>query len=94
MKKSEGSGPTLVNIATLKAQLAKYLRMVRSGRDVVVTDHKMPVARLVPFEAQAAFETIPPERPFSDCAGREIPPVEKNLPIDSLEFLLRERGKR
>jgi prevent-host-death family protein len=94
MKKSQSGGPTQVNIATLKAQLAKYLRLVRSGRDVVVTDHKLPVARLIPFEAETAFETIKPEGAFSRCARLEIPPLENNVRIDSLAFLRKERGSR
>lgn len=86
--------PTRVNIATLKAQLAKYLRLVRAGRDIIVTDHKLPVARLIPFEADTPFETMKAERDFSKCAQKEIPPLEKNVKVDSLFFLHKERGSR
>ena len=94
MKKSDSNSPASVNIATLKARLAKYLRMVRAGRDFVVTDHKLPVARLVPFESEGSFETIKAVGDFSKCARREIPSLEKNVQIDSLDFLLKERGNR
>ena len=95
MKKPDrDESTTFVNIATLKAQLAKYLRMVRSGRDVIVTDHKLPVARLVPIESAAVLETVKPDRPFSECSRREVPPLEGNGKIDSLSALLSERGSR
>jgi prevent-host-death family protein len=94
MKSADGKDSTRVNIATLKAQLAKYLRLVRSGRSVIVTDHRLPVARLVPFEGELVFQTIQPEVEFSKFARREIPALENKDQIDTLAFLQRERGNR
>jgi prevent-host-death family protein len=37
----------------LKAKLGQYLRAVRAGKEVVVTDRDRPVARLVPFTPAA-----------------------------------------
>jgi prevent-host-death family protein len=37
-----------------KTNLGKFMRAVRAGQEVVVTDRDEPVARLVPFRAQAA----------------------------------------
>jgi prevent-host-death family protein len=37
-----------VSVAELKAHLSPYLRMVRAGQDVIVTDRGVPVARLCP----------------------------------------------
>jgi len=34
----------------LKAELSRYLRLVKSGEEIVVTEHRVPVARLVPIE--------------------------------------------
>jgi prevent-host-death family protein len=39
------------NIAQLKAKLSEYLRQVKSGGEVVVTERGIPVARLVPLDA-------------------------------------------
>lgn len=39
-----------VNIATLKDKLSHYLRAVRNGTRILVTDHGVPVARLVPLQ--------------------------------------------
>ncbi|OFX25886.1 MAG: hypothetical protein A2V77_09695 [Anaeromyxobacter sp. RBG_16_69_14] len=36
----------------LKAKLGQYMRAVRSGKEVVVTDRDQPVARLVPYRDQ------------------------------------------
>jgi prevent-host-death family protein len=33
----------------LKAKLGEYMRAVRAGREVIVTDREEPVARLVPY---------------------------------------------
>ena len=35
-------------VAKLKAELSKYLRLVRAGEEILVTDRDVPVARLVP----------------------------------------------
>ena len=37
-----------VSIRELKNQLSRYLRRVAEGKEVVITSHKRPVARLVP----------------------------------------------
>lgn len=45
------------SISSLKARLSEYLRMVRNGEEVVVTDRGTPVARLTalpPAERQDA----------------------------------------
>lgn len=38
---------TSVTVTTLKAHLSRYLRMVRRGSEVQITDRGVPVARLV-----------------------------------------------
>ncbi len=37
----------------LKAHLGKFLRAVRDGKEIVITDRDRPVARLVPAEPDA-----------------------------------------
>jgi len=39
------------NVAQIKAKLSEYLRQVKSGGEVVITERGMPVARLVPLES-------------------------------------------
>jgi prevent-host-death family protein len=43
----------------LKAKLGKYMRAVRSGKEVVVTDRDQPVARLVPYDASREPSAAP-----------------------------------
>lgn len=35
-------------VAELKAQLSRYLKQVKAGEEVLVTEHGTPIARLVP----------------------------------------------
>jgi prevent-host-death family protein len=35
-------------VAELKAQLSRYLRRVKAGEEILVTERNVPVARLVP----------------------------------------------
>ena len=39
-----------VSIARLKASLSHYLRIVRNGEEVLVTDRGDPIARIVPLK--------------------------------------------
>ncbi len=41
---------TTVGVRELKAQLSKYLRQVKAGRTIVITEHGQPVGRIVPAE--------------------------------------------
>jgi prevent-host-death family protein len=53
----------------LKAKLGQYMRAVRSGKEVVVTDRGEPVARLVPYrETTGAAEEPTIERPRDPAA--------------------------
>lgn len=37
------------NVAQIKARLSEYLRLVKDGGEVVITERGIPVARLVPL---------------------------------------------
>ncbi len=41
-------------VAKLKAELSRYLRLVKAGEEILVTEHDVPVARIVPVGAAAA----------------------------------------
>ena len=91
-----------VSIGHLKARLSEYLRRVRAGRDVVVTDRGKPVARLVGLRGEPAQEgriaelvrsglVHPPEQTL------DLGFLEEARPEDpdgrSLEVVLEERGE-
>ncbi len=40
---------TTVNIRELKSRLSHYLRLVKSGEDVEITDRGVPIGRIVPI---------------------------------------------
>jgi prevent-host-death family protein len=42
---------TRVGIRKLKNQLSRYLRMVKKGESITITDRGRPIARIVPREA-------------------------------------------
>lgn len=54
-----------------KAKLGQYMRAVRQGKEVIVTDRDEPVARLVPFlEQQRDVELeIQPHDPTAPALG-------------------------
>lgn len=87
--------PISVNIATLKAHFSKYLRTVRAGEEVVVLDHKMPIAKIVRIKGAEPLTSTKPVGSFAKTiANLKIPKVSKQRNVDSLTLLLEERGMR
>ena len=41
-------------VSQLKMSLSAYLRQVKAGEEVVITEHGRPIARLLPLEGPAA----------------------------------------
>jgi prevent-host-death family protein len=91
-----------VSVARLKARLSEYLRQVRAGEAVVVTDRGKPVARLVGLEGASALEGRAEElvrsglaRPPSQALDSGF--LDLDRPSDpegrSLEAVLEERGE-
>lgn len=85
-----------VNVATLKAKLSEYLGLAKGGQEVVVTDHKMPVAKLVPFSTSPAEGLIArePSLPLSLLVEMTKTAGKRISGFDSLESLLEDRNKR
>lgn len=57
-----------VNVAELKNWLSKYLAFAKGGEEVVIRDHNLPVAKLVPFSAEGA------EGVSAGCRWEAAPP--------------------
>lgn len=78
-------------LAELKARLSEYLRRVRQGHPLTVFDRETPIARLVPYAADAAAVSI--RRPAPE-AGKpyhvRLPPRLKTG-VDVVELLMQER---
>lgn len=82
----------------LKAKMGQYMRAVRAGEEIVVTDRDQPVARLVPYrqaeprsgeEVQVAQAKDPAAPPFSKV---EVQPIRyRGRPTTSLLAADRKR---
>jgi prevent-host-death family protein len=48
---------SIANVAEVKAKLSEYLRQVKRGSEVVITERGVPVARLAPLEPAAQRAT-------------------------------------
>jgi prevent-host-death family protein len=59
---------TRVSSSELKAKMGQYMRAVRAGQEVVVTDRDRPVARLVPFEAPLGEQGVQVSQPRDPAA--------------------------
>lgn len=79
-----------VSVTRLKARLAHYLRAVRRGQEIIITDQGTPVARLCPVNS----EPLSPDdqRPALDdrlraliAAGLARPP-QQPLPAEFWEY--------
>lgn len=84
---------TSVNIAKLKAQLSRYLRAVRKGEEIIVTDHQQPIAKIVPLQPESigGLEVRKATRDPAGLATLRFPP-SRARGADSLTYLLEERG--
>jgi prevent-host-death family protein len=70
-----------VNIGTLKNQLSAYLRYVRSGEEVIVSDRNVPVAKIIPIS--------PPDPAKNDYEAEEahlIATGQMRGPIEELDL--------
>ena len=94
MKRSTLKKEITANIATLKARFSEYLRIVKGGKEVTVLDHKLPIAKIVPFETGSALKSILPQKNFSEIAKITIIPLKTRPKFDTLTLLLEERGSR
>ncbi|MBI1852775.1 MAG: type II toxin-antitoxin system prevent-host-death family antitoxin [Planctomycetes bacterium] len=79
-----------VRIAELKARLSAYLRGVRNGHPLTVLDRDTPIARIVPYEPEAAGLVV--RRPIGETPFAKIRlprPFKTN--VDIVQLLLEER---
>jgi len=79
-----------VRIAQLKAHLSEHLRRVRAGRTLTVFDRDTPVAKIVPYAAEAPLEIRRATRKPRQLRLPE-PPSQRT---DSLSVLLEDRASR
>ncbi len=82
----------------LKAKLGEYLRAVRGGQEIVVTDRDRPVARLLPYEEPGATAQDPevafPRDPAAPALGDlQVRPIRYRGP-STTSMLTADRKRR
>jgi prevent-host-death family protein len=82
-----------VGIAELKSHLSEHLRSAEAGETIEVMDRARPIAKVVPFDADAGgLELIPASRSFASVRRVRLAPAK--LAMTSLEALQHDRGSR
>ncbi len=87
---------TTVGIRELKTHLSKYVRQVKRGDTIVITDHGKPVGRIVPVE-QTIEEKLLALRDsgFLEWDGEKLEPRTPTLSLSgdktAAELLLEDR---
>jgi len=81
-----------VSVAQLKSELSRYLAAVKKGKELIVTSHQHPVARLVPIKKNAVddLKIIPAKKPVSSL--KKIKGIKLN--VDLVADLLADRRRR
>ena len=81
------------NISTIKAELSKYLRFVRSGEEVMIMDRDQPVAKLV---GVSAANTVLIKEPSADLKSILLAGDKRAFTetLDILDVLTQDREDR
>lgn len=80
-----------VSVATLKGNLSRYLAAVKKGKELIITSHRHPVARLSPVAKTASdLEIIPAKKSVSSL--KKVKGI--NLKVDLVTELLADRRRR
>lgn len=75
-------------VAQLKASLSKFLDHVKSGEEVVITEHGKPIARILPIDPRD-LEGLPPHLQEMVRTGRfRLPRRKSPLPDSYWENLV------
>lgn len=84
---------TTVNVAKLKNELSKYLALTKKGHEIVVLEHKTPIAKVVPYNGKSdSWFVKGPQKILDLKKWLSSPPVSRSW--DPVQFLLEDRKKR
>ena len=83
-----------VGIRELRADLSRFVKRVRAGEEVVVTDHGKAVARLVPIDGERKIDRLIREGLVIPAPNRGprtlLKPIEGAGPLSDL--VIEDRG--
>lgn len=83
----------VVAISELKAKLARYIRLVKSGEEVEIRERGVPVARLASISRNSILAiTLPRKDPVSLSKYRFS--VKPSAKFDVVGIVLEDRAKR
>jgi prevent-host-death family protein len=75
-------------IRELKEQLSAYIRRVKSGETIVITDRGKPVGRLVPYSDSLAHRLeLMQEAGFINWSGQSLGKLEPAVPNKSKQLI-------
>ena len=80
-----------VSVAALKNNLSHYLAAAKNGREIIVTSHRHPIARIVPAQTGAPenLRIVPAKKPVSSL--KKIKGIK--LDFDLVADLLADRRR-
>jgi prevent-host-death family protein len=76
-----------IGVRELRDGLSRHLAQVRSGHTVTVTDHGVPVARIVPIGVPSALERLVAEGRIQPAAASKRPapkPIKSSGSVSDL----------
>ncbi len=68
-----------VGIRALRDNLSRYIRKVRDGEEVVITDHGKAVARIVPLDRTGLLDQLVAEGVVTPPVNRERTPLRRRI---------------
>lgn len=83
-----------VKVGELRNKLSSYLKRVRRGAEVVITDRETPIGKIIPYTSptEEKFEIIPPAKGYEGFSKLDFPDMD--IDFDPVEILLEDRRKR
>jgi len=83
-----------VKVAEFRNKLSSYLKKVRQGTEIIISDRDHPIGRLIPHDknTEEEWEITPPAKGYEGLAKLKFKP--SSAKIDIVEELLAERRKR
>lgn len=83
-----------VSIGNLKNKLSAYLKKVKVGGEVIVTDHNHPVAKIIPFDSYSDELKIIPAKTTPAFIMKVAEASLDGHDFESLAGLAEDRGER
>lgn len=84
-----------VKVGTFRNHLSKYLRKVRQGAEIVITDRDTPIGKVVPFRSEEKDEKLVMVEPKAGYEGfATFVPPPNVCSVDAVALLIEDRRRR